>query len=193
MRCRHAMHEIVESKTDQHTERNSGLRAHFDACASSLLRLLSARLGNRSDAEDLLQDMWLRLASADTGPIANPPAYLHRMALNLANDLVREQIRRRGREAAWSDVMIAEHGADAIDPSPSPEQALLGRRELEQVQTALLTLPDRAGEVFRRHRLEGHSHAEVASAMGISRSAVEKHMATAIKYLLRALKNEDET
>lgn len=193
----------MESHEQPAAAASAGLKAHFDDCAASLLRLLSARLGNRTDAEDLLQELWLKLAttdarvaengSAENGEINNPRAYLHRMALNLANDLVRERIRRRGREAAYSDVMVAEEGVVAVDPGPSPEQALGDKIELARVREALRQLPARAGEVFRRHRIEGQSHTQVAEAMGISRSAVEKHMATAMKYLLRALNNLDST
>ncbi len=168
-----------------------GLHAHFEACAPSLQRLIAARLGSRTDAEDVVQDLWIKLSSLETGPIANPKAYLHRMALNMANDIVRARVRRRGREASWSDLMVAETDSVAIDPAPSPERALLAKRELEQVSQAIRSLPDRAREAFHYHRVDGLSHAEVAMTMGISKSAVEKHMATAMKSILRAIKVEE--
>lgn len=170
-----------------HQGSESGLQAHFGHCRPQLLRLLSARMGQKSDAEDLLQEMWLKLATLETGPVANPAAYLNRMALNMANDLVRARIRRRGRENAWSDLMIAAPDELAADPAPSPERCLLARSELERLSAAIRRLPGRAQEAFRRHRIDGESHAEVAEAMGISRSAVEKHMATAMKYLLQEM------
>ncbi len=177
----------MESEDIAESVQNSGLRAHFDACAPSLMRLISARMGSHTDAEDLIQELWIKLATLETGPVANPKAYLHRMALNMANDLVRSRVRRRGREEAWSDLMVAEHDSVAIDPTPSPERALFAKREWEQISQTIRTLPDRAQQAFRHHRIEGLNHNETAAAMGISKSAVEKHMATAMKYLLRAM------
>jgi RNA polymerase sigma factor (sigma-70 family) len=189
----HAIAAVVESESPSDVARSDGLRAQFDACAPSLLRLISARMGSRTDAEDLMQELWIKLETLETGPIANPKAYLHRMALNMANDLVRARVRQRGREAAWSDLMVAEHDTVAIDPAPSPERAYFAKREMENLSQALRTLPDRAQQAFRHHRIEGLNHAETAEAMGISKSAVEKHMATAMKYLLRAMNGGAET
>ncbi len=182
----------MTSNEPEEQSRPSGLRAHFEANSSSLLRLLSSRLGSRADAEDLLQALWIKLESADTGPIAHPTAYLHRMALNLANDLVRTRVRRRSREHAWSDLMVAEHGSVAVDPAPSPERALIAKCEIERLSSAIAALPDRAREAFRLHRIEGKSHAEVAETMGISKSAVEKHMANAMKNMMKAMSEEDQ-
>ncbi len=189
----HAIANPMETESTSDVARSDGLRAYFDASAPPLLRLISARMGSRTDAEDLLQELWIKLETVETGPVANPKAYLHRMALNMANDLVRTRVRRRGREAAWSDLMVAEHDAVAIDPAPSPERAFFAKRELEQLSQALRTLPDRAQQAFRHHRIEGLNQAETAEAMGISKSAVEKHISNAMKYLLRAMNGGDQT
>ncbi len=140
-----------------------------------------------------MQELWVKLATLETGPIANSNAYLHRMALNMANDLVRAKVRRRGREAAWSHVMVAEQDSVAVDPAPSPERALIAKGSLEDVKNALQTLSERARVAFVYHRIEGKSHAETAEIMGISKSAVEKHMAAAMKHLLHAINMEDRT
>ncbi len=186
-----AMAGRMEPDNQNAVVRSDGLRAHFETHAPLLLRLISARMGSRSDAEDLIQELWIKLATLESGPIASPKAYLHRMALNMANDLVRERVRRRGRESAWSDVMVAEQESIAVDPAPSPERALIAKREMQQVAEALHSLPGRAHEAFCLHRIEGKSHAEISDLMGISRSAVEKHMANAMKHLLRALNAGD--
>lgn len=58
----------------------------FGAQRALLLRMLAARLGNAADAEDALQDLWVRIASLPAGQVDNPVAYLMRMAGNLATD-----------------------------------------------------------------------------------------------------------
>lgn len=87
--------------------------------------------------------------------------------------------------------MVAEADTVAIDPSPSPEQQLSDRIELAALLAAIRSLPERAQLVFRRHRLDGLSHGEVARELGISKSAVEKNMATAMKHLLRTKMDGD--
>lgn len=78
----------------------AGLRVVLAAGRTSILRLLTARLRDASEAEDVLQDMWLKLERAPTGPIAEPLAYLHRMAMNSpATADVRSPVARRGTMA----------------------------------------------------------------------------------------------
>jgi RNA polymerase sigma-70 factor (ECF subfamily) len=163
----------------------AGLRAHFDAHRGALRRMLAARLGSAEDADDLVQDLWIRLGSVESGPVANPRAYLHRMALNLANDLVRERVRRRRREEDWNGATVETTGGMALDQTPSPERQLADRQELDRMTQVVRSMPERAQQVFRLHRIEGMSHARVAEDMGISKSAVEKNMATAMKHLAR--------
>jgi RNA polymerase sigma factor (sigma-70 family) len=189
----HAMSLHYMAVEQDSEEKLGGLRSHYEMLQPKLRRLLTARLGSPADAEDLMQDLWIKLAQIPSGPVANPSAYLHKMALNLANDLVRSRMRQRGREAAWSDVMIAEPNSVAVDPSPSPETALAANMQLDLLMRAIRTLPERAQQVFRRHRIDGASHAEVAAEFGISKSAVEKNMATAMKHLMRAMSADEET
>lgn len=172
---------------------DSGLRGHFAAARPRLLRFLTARLGNAADAEDILQDMWLKLDRLQSGPVASPDAYLHKMALNLANDLVRQRSRSHARDAAWLDASSGDDLSGESDPAPSPERLVAGRQELLRLSAAVAALPDRAREVFQRHRLNGESHSDVAAAMGISKSAVEKHMATAMRHLLIAMDEGEPT
>lgn len=172
---------------------DSGLRGYFTALRPRLLRFLAARLGNPADAEDILQDMWLKLDRLQSGPIASPDAYLHKMALNLANDLIRQRNRGSARDAAWLDASSGDGHAGEGDPAPSPEREVAGRQELQRLTVAIAALPERAREVFQRHRLHGESHGDVAAALGISKSAVEKHMATAMRHLLIAMNEGDPT
>lgn len=168
----------------------SGLAGEYLNHRPSLLRLLTARTRDAAEAEDILQDLWFRIQDF-AGPIANPKAYLHRSALNLANDRGRARRQNIRREADWVDATTIHSAAgEALDDSPSTESVLDGQRELARIVTALDEMPPGAARVFRRHKLDGQSHAEVAAEFGISKSAVEKHMAVALRHLLRALGRE---
>lgn len=58
----------------------SGLKAGFVDERAALRRFLTTRTGREADADDVLQDMWMRLALGLSGPVGNPRAYLFRMA-----------------------------------------------------------------------------------------------------------------
>jgi RNA polymerase sigma factor (sigma-70 family) len=170
----------------------SGLKAHFDDIRPKLLRFATARLGNVTDAEDVIQNLWLRLETAHKGPVENPVAYLHKMTLNLANDFVRGRNRQNARDKAWSDLNSGDGPMHDADPAPSQERLLSDKQQLFLLANAIRALPERARDVFQRHRIDGLSHAEVAAEMGISKSAVEKHMATAIRHLHASLNSNAE-
>ena len=79
----------------------AGLEAVYRAELPGIRRLLTARTGSAAEADDIAQDLWLRLRAVPVGPIANPVGYLYRMALNLAVDRARGERRRVAREADW--------------------------------------------------------------------------------------------
>lgn len=166
-----------------------GLSATLEAQRPALRRFLVARTGSESDADDLLSELWIKANGAATGPVANPLNYLFRMANNLVLDRLREARRRSRREREWTGDL---HGEDALsyevaDISPNSEQLLLNRDEARRLREAIDQLPAGAQRVVRMHKIDGLSHAEVAANLGISKSAVEKHMAVAMAHLRRLL------
>jgi len=165
----------------------SGLNAVLLANREALLRFLRAR-GAGDDAEDILQELWLKVERLRApGPIADPRAYLFRMADNLMHDRVRTTMRRVHREQAWS---AAGHDPEGRDDTPSAEHVLVARERLLQVERALATLGERTQSIFRRFRLDGMSQSRIAQEEGISLSAVEKHLQRAYR-VVAALADEE--
>jgi RNA polymerase sigma-70 factor (ECF subfamily) len=166
-----------------------GLEALYHAYRDDLARFLTARTGDAVEADDILQEIWLKLRVPAGRPIANGRAYLYRVAHNLVIDRLRERHRRMRRDRLWSDQQTnhAEPGVEPVDTGLGAEDIMLEREETALLASALATLPPGARRAFELHKLNGLSHADVASQMGISRSGVEKHMAVAMKYLRRAL------
>lgn len=165
----------------------AGLAEIYRHHRTELLRFLIARTGDPAEAEDVIQELWLKLP--DSGPIANGRAYLYRMAQNLVLDRVRARRRAAARDSAWSEASggAGLGGAEPADPAPNAEEAIERREEAALLASAIANLPEGARRAFRLHKIDGLSHAEVAERLGISRSGVEKHMAVAMKYLRRAL------
>ena len=140
------------------------------------------RIPNVSDVDDLVQDVFVRIAGRDSGePIENLGAYVLRTALTVLADRSR---RSRARRVDLHVPFEAElHGGEEI----SPERVLTGRQELNAATAALLSLPERTRTVFVLRRLEGLRHRDIARHFGISVSAVEKHMVKAIRHLSNEL------
>ncbi|WP_426264238.1 RNA polymerase sigma factor [Sphingomonas sp. PWP1-2] len=154
----------------------SGLKAVFLAEQPMLLRLLVARLGNRADAEDALQDMWIKLDQLPTSqPVAQPAAYLYRMASNHASDRRIAATRSGARDTAWMEVQ------PAADEQPTIERALLDRERLTRLENALAAMPERMRTALRLYRLEDVPQKEIAARLGMTLSGVEKLLRRAVK------------
>jgi RNA polymerase sigma-70 factor (ECF subfamily) len=166
-----------------------GLETLYRTYRADLLRFLTARTGDAGDAEDILQELWIRARQPGGVPIANGRAYLYRMAQNLVVDRLREQHRRMRRDRRWTDERtdFAANTDEAVDAGADAEAAILHREETALIASAIGNLPEGARRAFQMHKIDGLSHAEVAERLGISKSGVEKHMAVAMKYLRRAL------
>jgi RNA polymerase sigma factor (sigma-70 family) len=168
----------------------AGLVLLHERHRAELLRFLRARTGDAAEAEDVVQELWIRLQTSNVGPVANGRAYLFQMANNLVLDRVRERRRRALRDHEWTRVVQLGGGevhAEAAAPDPGPADLLIEREELRQLESAVASLPEGARRAFCLHKVDGLSHAEVAAKLGISRSGVEKHIAVAMKHLRRAL------
>lgn len=161
---------------------DGGLRQLCLTMRPELRRFLMARGAGEADADDVLQDLFIRLETSVTGPVRSPRAYLYQMVNNMAHTRRRTETRRQARDAAWSDT--AQAGEEQPDAAPDPETALLARDQLARVEAGLETLPERTAHVFRQFRIEGVSQKQIALDEGISVSAVEKHLQRAYRVVL---------
>jgi RNA polymerase sigma factor (sigma-70 family) len=154
----------------------SGLQRTVIAERARLIRFLAAR-GAGDEAEDLLHELWEKVAAAGTQPIAEPLSYLFRAAENLIRDVRRSKTSRERRQFHWHEVAITP------EEHPVGERATIARQELAAVQATLSGLGPRVEEIFRRCRLEGAGQAQVARDLGISLSSVEKDLQKAYRAL----------
>ncbi len=166
----------------------TGLSAIFMAKRAALLRFLRAR-GAGENAEDLLQDMWMKLEAKDLGPVSDPVPYLYRMANNLMLDRYRSAIRRERREQDWAEgaggVM-----ADPTDDVPVDERMILVQR-LDEARAVLRDLGPRVELIFRRFRIEGVGQKVIAEELGVSLTTVEKDLQKAYRAMLTIKKKLD--
>jgi len=171
-----------------HKAQPAPLIESYLAARPDLVRFFTARLHSREAAEDLVQEMYeraLRVPSDEL--IANPMAYLYRLGSNLLLDRARYNGRRAARETAWSGLSGVRLGGVDIVDAPAADDALDARQRLHRLLAAAEQLPPQTRRAFQLHKLEGRSHADTAVVMGVSRSAVEKHISAALKFLLAKL------
>ncbi len=135
-------------------ELERGFREHHGRVFRAAYRVT----GNASDAEDVLQTVFLRLARQGWpgASVGNIEAYLHRAAVNAALDLVRA--RRDSRKVALEDVapVLPE------DPRLEPDRRQSAHELGTLLRRAIARLAPRAAEMFALRYFEGYDNPEIA-------------------------------
>jgi RNA polymerase sigma-70 factor (ECF subfamily) len=125
-------------------------------------------LGSAADAEDAVQDAWIKWSSADRSHVADPKAYLTRIVSNLALERLRSTRHKRETYVGpWLPEPILTSGdtADAVTDAESVSMAML---------VVLETLSPLERAVFVLKEVFGFSHAEIAEAVERSEAAVRQ-------------------
>jgi RNA polymerase sigma factor (sigma-70 family) len=124
------------------------------------------------EAEDLVQEAWVRLACYEREqPLLKPEAFLMRTAINLSIDAHRSRI-AHGEEVLLEEVVL-------LDTSPTTETIVLARERMARLGVCLGRLNDKTRNIFLAHRVDGLSYQEIAQREQLSVSTVEKHIAKA--------------
>ena len=169
----------------------TGLAQLLGEMRSELMRFMLARQCDPAEVEDLLQDLYVKLSSINTGPVSNPRAYLYQMANNLLHDHRRGRRRQQARDDHWARNQI---GPDLEkDAKPSPEESAIVRDELERVNEAIVLMPSRTAQILKMYRIEGQSQKAIAHSLDLSLSAVEKHLQRAYRKLMLLREELDGT
>lgn len=158
----------------------AGLEAAFLDNRDKLLRFLRAR-GAGDAAEDLVQEVWLRIAAARPGPIAAPLAYLMRTADLLMIDRFRSARQAGARDREWTEATAGD--PPGVSAEPSAERRMAAAQEAAEVLALLDRLGPRVAATFRRHRIEGAAQKVIAAETGVSLSTVESDLRTAYRAL----------
>ncbi|GAA0242263.1 sigma-70 family RNA polymerase sigma factor [Saccharothrix mutabilis subsp. mutabilis] len=166
--------------------------ARFEAGRDRLASLAYRLLGSAADAEDVVQDAFLRWQAADRERIEVPEAWLTKVVTNLALDRLRSARARHERAVgAWMPEPLLD-GDPMLGPADTVEQR-------ESVTLAVLTLMERLSPVERAvyvlREAFSYPHAEIAEILDISESASQQHAHRARRHLAagRAVERVDRT
>ncbi|WP_433736190.1 sigma-70 family RNA polymerase sigma factor [Pseudomonas putida] len=133
------------------------------------------RLRNRSQAEDLAHDTFVRVLESDSAAVQQPRAYLHQTARNIAVDGYRREDRRGAMESEAID--------EGVSSSGDPEHYMHAIQLADSIERALTELPLNCRKVFVWQKIEGLTQAEIAERLGLSKNMVEKYMIRALRHL----------
>ncbi len=160
------------SSTPTQSPRPGGLEAVYLERRDALVRFVRAR-GAGEHAEDVVQELWLKLSTAPSTPIADPVGYLYRAANNLMISRHRSAERTGRRDLDWVETGSSE--------DRSGEEALEARQEIERAEARLRELGERVLHAFVLFRVEGLPQRDIAERLGVSLSAVEKDLQRAYR------------
>ncbi len=154
----------------------------FELGRNRLASLAYRLLGSAVDAEDAVQDAFLRWQAADRQRIEVPEAWLTKVVTNLCLDRLRSaQARRERTVGAWLPEPLLD-GDPMLGPADTFEQR-------ESVSLAVLTLMERLSPVERAvyvlREAFSYGHAEIAEILDISESASQQHLHRARQRVMR--------
>ena len=159
---------------------------------SELVNYASGIVGDRDQAEDVVQEAWLRFSAVaekerpEKARILQPAGYLFRIVRNLAIDLSRKLISEGPHPAG--DLAQEDLPADMA----GPEQEVVGRDQLQLVVAALEELPERTRRAFDLHRFGDKTFAEIGTILGISQGRAHALVQEAVAHCTAALMRSDE-
>jgi RNA polymerase sigma-70 factor, ECF subfamily len=158
---------------------------------TSILNLIYRFIGDRTQAKDLAQEVFLRVwqAAKSYKPEAKFTTWIYRITANLCFNELKSARRKKWFQFLRSDGDREVHTEeDFPDSSPSPEDLLLAKERNRRITNALQTLPENQRMALILKRYDDLSYEEIAKVLDCSVSAVESLLVRAKRTLQEKLK-----
>ena len=154
-----------------------------------VFRLAYRMTGNEQDAEDLVQESFLRAYKQfhTFDERAAFGTWLHRICVNCSLDLIRARKTRREIQNKVEDEQTSSWLEQVAAPGPSPERLMQSSQVAELLEPALEKLSDTERAAFILRHYEGSSIEEIAKALGVQTSAAKHSVFRAVQKLRRTL------
>ncbi|HEY4547991.1 MAG TPA: sigma-70 family RNA polymerase sigma factor [Pedomonas sp.] len=167
-------------------DRENELTRRYRRWRPALMSFFLKRVRDHAEAEDLTQDVFTRVFGGTHADPELQAGYVFQVASNLLRDRARRsRVRTDSRDAVGS---LYGQGVDWIDP----EKIAAARDALAMLAAGLAELPERTRNIFVLYRVENIEKQLIAESFGISRSAVEKHVARAMVHLMARARKDSE-
>jgi len=162
---------------------------------TSILNLIYRFIGDRTQAKDLAQEVFIRVwqAAKTYKPEAKFTTWIYRITANLCFNELKSARRKKWFSFNWSDE-DGEHTFEETlsDSAPSAEDLLLEKERSRQISDALQSLPDNQRMALVLKRYDDLSYQEIAKVIGCSVSAIESLLVRAKRSLQEKLKNYEK-
>jgi RNA polymerase sigma factor (sigma-70 family) len=176
---------------DDHPAAPAGMAAlAFEQFSSGLHRYLLRRLRSAANAEDLAQEVYLRLLRAvEPRQVKFPQAYVYQIAFHV---LCEFQVRERGGRVTFDSETTAQLANHVADETATPEQAYEEEAQRRRFEQVLADLPPMQRTVLRLATQHNFSHAQIAEKLGIAVSTVRNHLYKAIDHCRHRFAHQNE-
>jgi RNA polymerase sigma-70 factor (ECF subfamily) len=165
-------------------------RSLFDTHHKRVYGLAFRFLRNQSDAEDVLQETFIKafrnLDGFDSNQARNFPAWINRIGANCSLDALR---RRKTRETLSLEDDAVPHPSDAT-PAADPERTSENREIRSRIEAALDRLTPKQRLIFTLRHYEGYTTREIAGIVDVNEGSVKTHLFRALGNLRRRLSRE---
>jgi RNA polymerase sigma-70 factor (ECF subfamily) len=167
---------------------SDAFRALVERHSRAVYRLAHRMTGNPSDAEDVVQETFLKayrqLSRFESR--ANFGTWVHRIAVNCSIDLIRSRPHRETAHDAL-DLEAIGGGAAADEPLPSPERLTFAAEVQRRIGGAMSALSQMERAAFMLRHVEGQSIDEISRALGLKTNATKHSIFRAVKKMRQAL------
>jgi RNA polymerase sigma-70 factor (ECF subfamily) len=173
----------LQSENERHKQ---WLQDVVSTVGDDLLRFLRSRLGHRDLAQDLAQEVYLRLLRMDdVSLIRNPRSFVIHLAAHAAHEW---RLLARNR-LPHSEEPLSELVAEGEDPAEQAERT----DSLKRLQQVLDTLSPKCQAVLLMNRRDGMTYQEIAAEMKLSVAMVKKYMARGLAACQKQTRQQEES
>ncbi|WIO75335.1 sigma-70 family RNA polymerase sigma factor [Porticoccaceae bacterium LTM1] len=180
--------KVVEISHWRDKSRKQVLEQLFRDHGAALSRFLRGRFGPDVELDDLVQDVFVWLASRDDlyHKISPESGSNRSLLFTVINSMAVD--RERHKKVQQRFVLEGQQFEDDQELQPSPDQILEKRQQLEHVHRVIMNLRPNWRRVFILSRFEHKSYRQIAEEMGVSVKQIEKYMSNALKEIRTACK-----
>jgi len=158
-----------------------------------MIHFLYRMVGNHAVAEELAQEVFLRVYRARTSYRAEArfTTWLYRIATNLAVNYARDTKHERAAQTVYLDAADEETGTtpDLADGDPSVEERMLRDERMAAIRRHVLALPERQRMAVLMHKYQGMDYRQIGEVLKLSESATKSLLFRAYQTLREKLKD----
>ncbi len=152
----------------------------FELYYAKLLYIAQSYISSKEDAEEIIQDVFLKVWKKRKDITTNINGYLFKITKNLCLDYLRS---KKYKLSNLNNIVQLEAFINHTALANNEASSIL-EKELEQViQNSINLLPDKCKRVFIKSRIDGLKNKEISDELNISIKTVENHMSKAIKHM----------